>query len=197
MSYIVGETRTKDGLTEGVSHPVAPPRRQPLPLNEGRSRNMRANKRTGTKPELALRAALHRLGYRFRKDLRVDVAGVRVRPDIVFTRRRVAVFVDGCFWHACPDHSKPPRNNEWYWTPKLERNVARDEQVTQALESGGWRVVRVWEHVPLPDAVSAVESVLQSEPPTSARRMSGSTGASVTGSSTRATRQRRPSSSTS
>ncbi len=77
---------------------------------------MRAIKRAGTKPEIALRSALHRLGYRYRKDHRLDLAeGLRVRPDIVFTARKVAVFVDGCFWHACPEHGRQPAVNEWYW----------------------------------------------------------------------------------
>ena len=88
---------------------------------------MRANRRTDTKPELALRHALHRLGYRYRKDYRLDLdGGRRVRPDIAFTARKVAVFVDGCFWHACPEHGSKPRANEWYWGPKLIKNVERD-----------------------------------------------------------------------
>ena len=92
----------------------------PHPSSPGRSANMRANRRTDTKPELALRRALHKLGYRFRKDYRLDLdGGRRVRPDIAFTARRVAVFVDGCFWHACPQHGSKPRANDWYWTPKL------------------------------------------------------------------------------
>ena len=70
---------------------------------------MRANRRTDTKPELALRHALHRLGYRYRKDYRLDLdGGRRVRPDIAFTARKVAVFVDGCFWHVCPEHGSKP-----------------------------------------------------------------------------------------
>ena len=77
----------------------------PAPSSPGRAANMRAIRRTNTKPEIALRSALHRQGYRFRKDLRLDLnEGARVRPDIAFTARRVAVFVDGCFWHACPEH---------------------------------------------------------------------------------------------
>lgn len=125
---------------------------------------------------------------------------MRVRPDIVFTRARIAVFVDGCFWHACPEHGRPPRNNEWYWTPKLERNVARDARVTEALESAGWRVIRVWEHEPVPDAVSEVESAIESRRAGAQSRLarlrtSGSSGAGTTGSSGRATRQSPPSSS--
>ena len=96
----------------------------PSAANEGRSANMRAIRRTGTKPEVALRSELHRLGYRYRKDHRLDLAdGVRVRPDIVFTARKVAVFVDGCFWHACPDHGREPSVNQWYWAPKLRRTT--------------------------------------------------------------------------
>ena len=95
---------------------------------------MRANRRTDTKPELALRHALHRLGYRYRKDYRLDLdSGRRVRPDIAFTARKVAVFVDGCFWHACPDHGSKPKANEWYWNPKLIKNVERDRMNDAAL----------------------------------------------------------------
>lgn len=122
---------------------------------------MQANRRANTKPEVALRSALHRLGYRYRKDLllRLD-DGVRVRPDIVFTARKVAVFVDGCFWHVCPDHGRQPTTNEWYWTPKLRRNMERDRTVNGALRHAGWEVVRVWEHEPLGAALEAVTTAV-------------------------------------
>jgi DNA mismatch endonuclease (patch repair protein) len=137
----------------------------PQPLNKGRSANMRANRRTDTKPEMALRKALHRQGYRYRKDYRLDLAeGKRVRPDIAFTARRVAVFVDGCFWHACPDHGSKPANNTWYWGPKLLRNVERDRAADAALAAAGWDVVRIWEHVPVEDAVTAVLDALARSP---------------------------------
>jgi DNA mismatch endonuclease (patch repair protein) len=133
------------------------PKAYPLPLNPGRSANMKANRRTDTKPEMALRRALHARGYRYRKDYRLDLTGGRrVRPDIAFTARKVAVFVDGCFWHACPQHGTKPKNNEWYWSPKLQRNVDRDRANDEALAADGWRVVRLWEHVPLEEAVAAV-----------------------------------------
>lgn len=142
--------------------------RYPRPSSEGRSANMRANRRTNTKPEVALRSALHRLGYRYRKDLRLDLGEVpagtgraRVRPDIVFTARKVAVFVDGCFWHACPEHGRQPTVNEWYWTPKLRRNVERDRAADTALTAAGWRVVRLWEHVSLAAAVETVVAALE------------------------------------
>ena len=128
----------------------------PFTADPGRAANMRGNRRTDTKPELALRGALHALGYRYRKDFRLDLAVRRVRPDIAFTSRKVAVFVDGCFWHACPDHGSKPKSNEWYWSPKLARNVERDRAVDEALVQAGWTVLRLWEHVPLEDAVTAV-----------------------------------------
>ena len=128
----------------------------PFPATPGRSANMKANRRTDTKPELALRAVLHALGYRYRKDFRLDLPARRVRPDIAFTSRKVAVFVDGCFWHACPEHGSKPKSNEWYWSPKLARNVERDRAADEALAQAGWRVIRLWEHVPLDDAVAAV-----------------------------------------
>ena len=122
---------------------------------------MRAIRRANTKPELALRSALHRQGYRFRKDYRLDLdAGARVRPDIAFTARRVAVFVDGCFWHVCPEHVRNPEVNEWYWAPKLRRTMERDRAADAALAAAGWRVVRIWEHVPLDDAIAAVTAAL-------------------------------------
>ncbi len=133
----------------------------PVASSPGRAANMRAIRRANTKPELALRSALHRKGLRFRKDYRLDLnAGARVRPDIAFTARRVAVFVDGCFWHACPEHGRNPEVNEWYWAPKLRRTVERDRAADAALAAAGWRVVRIWEHVPLADALAAVTAAL-------------------------------------
>jgi DNA mismatch endonuclease (patch repair protein) len=137
--------------------------RHPAPLNEGRSRNMQANRRRDTGPELALRSALHSAGYRYRCDLRLDVDGVRVRPDIVFTKRKVAVFVDGCFWHSCPEHGRRPTTNEYYWSPKLQRNVERDLRNTAALEHAGWTVIRLWEHEGLDAALRMVAGAVDSK----------------------------------
>jgi len=132
----------------------------PAPLNPGRSRNMQANRRTNTKPEVVLRSALHRLGYRYRKDLLLRLSDSRVRPDIVFTARKVAVFVDGCFWHVCPQHGRQPTTNEWYWAPKLRRNMERDREADRALTEAGWQVVRIWEHESLEEALTKVRSAL-------------------------------------
>src|SRR6266851_5420894 len=160
----------------------------PHPSSEGRSANMRANRRTDTKPELALRRALHRLGYRYRKDYRLDLeSGRRVRPDIAFTGRKVAVFVDGCFWHACPEHGSKPRANEWYWGPKLIKNVERDRVNDAALILAGWTVVRLWEHMPIDEAVTTVLTALAATDPTDATTAADPTGA--TGQSPDATSQ--------
>jgi DNA mismatch endonuclease (patch repair protein) len=103
---------------------------------------------------------LHARGLRFRKDLRLTPDGVHVRPDIVFTRARVAVFVDGCFWHRCPIHGNEPKRNTNYWGPKLDRNVWRDRRQDEALRSVGWTVVRVWEHEPVEKAAELVIAAL-------------------------------------
>lgn len=96
---------------------------------------------TNTKPELALRRELWRRGLRYR--LKVTLAG---KPDITFKSARVLVFVDGCFWHGCPVHAVKPLTNADFWREKIDRNRARDHKITQALESGGWVVLRIWEH---------------------------------------------------
>ena len=132
----------------------------PTPSSAMASATMRANRRRDTAPELHLRSTLHRRGWRFRVDLPVETAERRVRPDIVFTRRRVAVFVDGCFWHACPQHGQQPRANASYWEAKLRRNIERDQADSDSLERAGWTVIRVWEHERVQEAVEAIEVVL-------------------------------------
>lgn len=123
--------------------------------------SMLGNRRRDTKPEMALRSALHATGLRFRKDYRLDPGGVRCQPDIVFTRARVAVFVDGCFWHCCPTHGTQPSRNFDYWAPKLARNVQRDREQDAALAAHGWRVIRVWEHEPVREAAERVTAALR------------------------------------
>lgn len=94
-----------------------------------------------------MRSALHAAGLRYRVDSPVRVEGSRsVRPDVVFPKQRLAVFIDGCFWHGCPMHGTAPTTNADYWGPKIAENRERDRRHTAALEEGGWRVVRVWEH---------------------------------------------------
>jgi DNA mismatch endonuclease (patch repair protein) len=118
---------------------------------------MAANQRRDTNPELRLRSRLHGLGYRFRVDFPIPVPGRRpVRPDIAFTRMRVAIFLDGCFWHGCPEHWSAPKSNVEYWIAKIERNRERDRQADFLLVEAGWLVVRIWEHEPLRTAAQRV-----------------------------------------
>jgi DNA mismatch endonuclease (patch repair protein) len=117
---------------------------------------MRSNRGVDTKPEKALRGAVHALGLRYRKNFAVVAGDVRVRPDLVFTAKKICVFVDGCFWHRCPEHATNPKANSEYWAPKLLANVDRDLRVNTALRSAGWLVIRVWEHE---DPLEAAERV--------------------------------------
>lgn len=121
---------------------------------------MAAIKRRDTGPERAIRSLLHAAGRRYRVDLRLDLPEGRARPDIVFTRARLAVFVDGCFWHCCPTHGRKPGVNAGYWSPKLERNVARDRAADEILSSAGWTVMRIWEHEDPKEAASRIISTL-------------------------------------
>jgi DNA mismatch endonuclease, patch repair protein len=116
---------------------------------------MQSNRPRNTSLEIALRSALHRAGMRFWIHRR-PLPGVRSEPDIVFPRIHLAVFVDGCFWHGCPDHATRPVTNGDWWARKLDGNVARDRRNTEALEATGWTVLRIWEHEPMPMAVQAV-----------------------------------------
>lgn len=135
-----------------------------VPPSAGRRHNMQANRRKDTKPELAIRSALHGAGYRYRVDLRINLEDAYVRPDIVFTRRKIAIFVDGCFWHSCPEHGRKPTVNEDYWSPKLRRNVERDTEDTRGLENAGWFVLRIWEHEAVPEAVARVRKAVVLRP---------------------------------
>lgn len=122
----------------------------------GVRRSMQSNKSRDTQPEIAVRSALHREGLRFRKNVR-PIPQLRCTADVVFTAARVAVFIDGCFWHACPDHrgSLPATNRDW-WKAKLEATRVRDLTHTAALEAEGWTVLRVWEHEDVAAVVGAV-----------------------------------------
>jgi DNA mismatch endonuclease (patch repair protein) len=123
---------------------------------------MRSNRQRDTGPELRLRRSLHARGHRYRVAPAIQLpAGRRVRPDLVFTRHRLAIFIDGCYWHSCPDHGRAPSDPTGYWAAKLRRNVERDIAETRDLEDLGWAVVRVWEHVRLGDAVAIVERALK------------------------------------
>jgi DNA mismatch endonuclease, patch repair protein len=112
--------------------------------------------RRDTKPEIALRMELHRRGHRFRVD-RAVLTDRRRRVDIVFGPSKVAVFVDGCFWHGCPEHATWPRSNAAYWREKIETNRLRDRDTDRLLAEAGWLVIRVWEHEDIPAAADRIE----------------------------------------
>ena len=106
-----------------------------------------------------LRSALHRSGLRFRVQRGV-LPGVRRKVDIAFPRERVAVFVDGCFWHVCPLHGTWPKQNASYWQAKLQRNIRRDKNTNEQLEELGWHVERFWEHEDLEEAAKRIRTVI-------------------------------------
>lgn len=116
---------------------------------------MRGNKGQDTKPEMKVRSALHRRGLRFRVHAR-PLADLRRTADVVFRPARVAVFVDGCFWHGCPEHGTQPSSNRAYWSPKIARNRERDRETDALLRDAGWFPVRVWEHEDVGDAVERI-----------------------------------------
>jgi DNA mismatch endonuclease, patch repair protein len=134
----------------------------PTPGGPGASAVMRANRKSNTRPELRLRTELHARGLRYRVQLAIPSTVGKVRADIAFPRWRLAVFVDGCFWHVCSKHGTAPRSNAWYWGPKLKRNMERDREVDAALVAGGWQVLRVWEHSPATEAADDIQQRLDS-----------------------------------
>lgn len=109
----------------------------------------------GTDAELKLRKELWKKGRRYRLHLKLPGS-----PDLAFTSEKVAVFVDGCFWHGCPLHYSQPKTNETFWNNKLQRNLNRDREADASLLSEGWRVVRIWEHELYEDLDSVVEIIL-------------------------------------
>ncbi|WP_308738240.1 DNA mismatch endonuclease Vsr [Kocuria dechangensis] len=122
------------------------------------SDRMSRQRRRDTEPEMLLRKELHRRGLRYRVDAKLP-GMPRRRADVLFPRRKVAVFVDGCFWHACPLHATSPQTNSAWWRTKLEGNVARDRDTDQRLKQLGWTVLRFWEHEDMTLAADAVETL--------------------------------------
>lgn len=121
---------------------------------------MRRQRGRDTKPELALRRELWRRGLRYRVDVS-PIRGSRRRADLVFTRARVVVYVDGCFWHSCPTHATVSKANREWWAAKLAANVARDRDTDALLEEAGWQVVRIWEHEEPASAADCVQRAIR------------------------------------
>lgn len=122
--------------------------------------SMQGNRGRDTKPEMALRRMLHARGLRFFVNRR-PLPGLRRTADLLFPRARVAVFVDGCFWHGCPEHHTVARTNADYWTEKIRRNRERDADTDAMLRSEGWMVVRLWEHQEAIEAANQVEAAVK------------------------------------
>jgi DNA mismatch endonuclease (patch repair protein) len=120
---------------------------------------MQSNRGRDTRPELRLRSQVHALGLRYRVDAQ-PLPGLRRRADMVFRGARVAVFLDGCFWHGCPEHYTAPAANRAFWAEKVAANVARDRETDRVLAAAGWTVLRFWEHDEPTDAAAVVKSVV-------------------------------------
>jgi DNA mismatch endonuclease (patch repair protein) len=121
---------------------------------------MQSARQRDTEPELELRSALHRRGLRFFVD-RAPLPTVRRRADVVFPRLRVAVYVDGCFWHGCPLHGTWPKANADWWREKIERNRERDRDTNERLTEAGWTVIRIWEHESINEVSNRIANVLE------------------------------------
>ena len=135
----------------------------PPAVSAGVRRRMQVlSKKRDTAPELALRRELHRLGLRYRVDVAPAPGRSRRRADVVFPRQRLAVFVDGCFWHGCEEHGVRPNANAEYWRATLRRNVERDRETDALLIAAGWRVIRVWEHESPTDAAARIRRTVRS-----------------------------------
>ena len=153
------------GLTFGVP-------RHPGPSSVSVARRMARQSRRDTSPELAVRRMLHAAGLRYR--VTYPVPGHRRRTiDIAFTARKIAVFIDGCFWHSCPDHATSPSANRAWWATKLEANRLRDVDTNQHLADLGWTVLRFWEHEDPTAVSSAIADAVESAPRASPRRRQG------------------------
>lgn len=126
---------------------------------------MQGNKGRDTRPELAVRSAVHALGLRYRVGVR-PLPQMRRTADLVFPGAKVAVFVDGCFWHGCPSHHRPAKRNSEFWAAKIEGNIARDADTNRQLALAGWRVVRVWEHEDAEAAAASIRLTVRSAAPT-------------------------------
>lgn len=124
---------------------------------------MQANRGRDTIPELAVRRLVHALGLRYRVDHR-PIPDLNRRADLVFTRAKVAVFIDGCYWHGCPQHGTTAKANAAYWTDKIARNKARDADTDCHLIQAGWTVLRFWEHEDPAGTALAVQAAVTQRP---------------------------------
>lgn len=139
-----------DGRTRGEAV-----RNTPIPLNQHVTQQMKKMPRSGSKPEMLLRSELFRRGMRFR----VNYPALPGRPDIAFTKAKIAIFIDGCFWHGCPIHGTLPKNNREWWDEKLQGNKDRDRRKDLELQEMGWLALHYWEHDDFEEIADEIEEV--------------------------------------
>ncbi|MFF3307142.1 very short patch repair endonuclease [Streptomyces sp. NPDC002952] len=143
---MVSETRGNGGAESLPLAEWTPPEGS-WASSAARRRNMQAIRSRDTKPERLVRSLLHAQGLRYRVAAK-PLPDVRRTADIVFRPAKLAVFIDGCYWHGCPEHYVPPKTNSGYWSEKVARNMARDRNTDERLVAAGWTVLRFWEHDP-------------------------------------------------
>lgn len=132
---------------------------RPAASNEHVGKQMQATRRRDTPAEVATRWILHAQGLRYRVDH--PILGTKRRADILFSRGKVAVFIDGCFWHGCPEHGTTPKINRDWWMEKIQRNQQRDRDTNHRLRQEGWNVVRVWEHEGADKAAEKIVAIVR------------------------------------
>lgn len=152
-----GRTRSEASSRSGAQARVAASSPDAL-------RRMQSQAQADTRPEKLLRSVLHARGLRFLVN-RQPIPGVRRKADIVFPRARVAVFVDGCFWHVCPHHATWPRANAEFWKVKLRENQRRDRETDSRLQKAGWLPIRVWEHESPEEAAERIRGHVRTRTP--------------------------------
>lgn len=145
---------TRDRSLNSITY--HPDMRESWASSEHARSTMRANRARDTGPEWAIRSILHSRGHRYRTHYQ-PIIGLKRTADIAFTRVKVAIFVDGCFWHGCPQHFIAPKTNVEYWSAKIDGNVSRDQATDRALRDAGWTVMRFWEHEAPVDVADRIE----------------------------------------
>lgn len=134
--------------------------KNPKPSSIDASLRMAATPQRDTSAEMMVRKRLHSLGFRYHVD-RLILEAPRRKADISFPRLKIAVFIDGCFWHGCPQHVTWPKKNGTFWRQKIDTNRARDQDTTKRLKALGWTVVRIWEHEDPILAANKIEKVIK------------------------------------
>lgn len=157
-----GQTDVAESASVGRYHPAEMPSvaDRSWASSPGVRRSMQSNRSRDTAPEVAVRSMLHRRGLRFRKHVR-PIPGLPCTVDVVFPKERLALFIDGCYWHSCPEHATSPITNGEWWHAKLAATRERDQRNTEALTEAGWHVMRVWEHEDVERVVASVRETLE------------------------------------